>query len=274
MSVIYCRKEHVTQPFYIESLNVYIYSSQELAYVLYHNPLLAMDGFIDRSLIDFIRDQLNMGFTALKLERMLSSGGKQDEMAAVYLQECDYYTTAEINKLRQAMSALRKLPALEFIKRMADYYFGLGQYGKALSGYKRILEAADGGRPERNDAVFMGKVWNNLGCCYAGMFRFDKAMEAYGASLDKKKEEGVLKKMYFLTKMDGSLALKDRYGSMVTQESRDDWDKEFAAVFEAAGTSEEAEKVEEILKKDSIRRVKEETAMVADWKRQYRGMVQ
>ena len=55
MSLILCRQEPVRHPFYIERLGVHIASSQELCYVIYQNPLLALDGFVDDRLIEFIR---------------------------------------------------------------------------------------------------------------------------------------------------------------------------------------------------------------------------
>ena len=47
MSLILCRQEPVRHPFYIERLGVHIASSQELCYVIYQNPLLVLDGFVD-----------------------------------------------------------------------------------------------------------------------------------------------------------------------------------------------------------------------------------
>lgn len=58
MSLILCRQEPVRHPFYIERLGVHIASSQELCYVIYQNPLLALDGFVDDRLIEFIRSEL------------------------------------------------------------------------------------------------------------------------------------------------------------------------------------------------------------------------
>ena len=43
MSFILCRQEEVTHPLYIEALGVHIWSSQELCYVIYNNPLLVLE---------------------------------------------------------------------------------------------------------------------------------------------------------------------------------------------------------------------------------------
>ena len=54
MSLILCRQEPVKHPFYFEGLGVHLYSSQELCYVIYQNPLLVLDHFVDEHLIEFI----------------------------------------------------------------------------------------------------------------------------------------------------------------------------------------------------------------------------
>ena len=43
MSLILCRQEEVKNPLYIEALGIPHLSSQELCYVIYNYPLLAMD---------------------------------------------------------------------------------------------------------------------------------------------------------------------------------------------------------------------------------------
>ena len=85
MSLILCRQEPVRHPFYIERLGVHIASSQELCYVIYQNPLLVLDGFVDDRLIEFIRSELGLSFLAGKLEAWQRSGESQDELPIVIL---------------------------------------------------------------------------------------------------------------------------------------------------------------------------------------------
>ena len=47
MSLRLCRSEKVKNPYYVSFLGVHLYSSQELAYVIYHYPLLVMDHLVD-----------------------------------------------------------------------------------------------------------------------------------------------------------------------------------------------------------------------------------
>ena len=135
MSLILCRQEPVRHPFYIERLGVHIASSQELCYIIYQNPLLVLDGFVDDRLIEFIRSELGLSFLAGKLEAWQRSGENQDELPIVILQECCYYTAKEIAAYRQKLAAFRKMNAAEFRKETADYYFRLRQFGTAIYYY-------------------------------------------------------------------------------------------------------------------------------------------
>ena len=65
MSLRLCRSEKVKNPYYVSFLGMHLYSSQELAYVIYHYPLLVMDCLANERLLDFLREELNMGFLAL-----------------------------------------------------------------------------------------------------------------------------------------------------------------------------------------------------------------
>ena len=113
MSVIVCRQKRAGHPYFLEELGVNIYTCQELCYGIYHHPILFMDGIMNQNLVDFIRDEFGMGFVAARLEQRMKSGDKPEELLFLFMQECDYYTTGEMNKLRQAVTLLRKLPAYE-----------------------------------------------------------------------------------------------------------------------------------------------------------------
>ena len=268
MSVILCRREQVTNPYYIEGLGVNIHSSQELCYAIYHHPLFFTDGFVDLSLTEFVRDQLGMGFVAARMEQRIKTGDKPDEILLMFMQECDYYTAAELGKLRQTLTAIRRLSPLEYAKKKADYLAEFKQYGKAIAGYQEILEAA----AKNPDDQLEGKVWSNLGACYARIFQFAKAMESYDKAYAKSRDLKVIEKMYYLTRMSPSLELKDRHRSLVTGQLQEEWDKEFSRAEEKAEEGEALLEIEELFQKDSIRRLEESAVLVEEWKQEYRNM--
>lgn len=270
MSLILCRQEPVKHPYYIERLGIHIYSSQELCYVIYNHPLLAMGGFISNHLIEFIRDELDMAFLAGKLETWKKSSEDPDEMIFIILQECYYYTTKEINKFRQRISAYRKMSTAEFTKETADYYFRLKQYGTAVVYYEKIL---DDWRIKSLSDEFTARIWNNIGAAYAGIFWFEKAMSAYDMSYNFQKSLDTLKKIYQLTLLNPELKLKERYQSLLTEERKASWKKELDEIREQAAGEEKIREIEELFNKDPIRRIAGAGEVVTRWKQEYRKMI-
>lgn len=270
MSLILCRQEPVKRPFYVERLGIYISSSPELCYVLYNNPLLALGDFIDDLLIEFIREELDLPFLAGKLDKWKKSSEDPDEMIFIILQECHYYTSKEIHKLRQKVLAYRKMNSAEFTKETADYYFRLKQYGTAVVYYEQIL---DGWRIKSLSDEFTAKVWNNIGAAYAGIFWFEKAMSAFDMSYNFHKNVDTLKRIYQLTLLNPELSLKERYRSLVTEDMKAKWEREFVEVWKKADESVGVVEVEELFNKDPIKRMEGAGELLSRWKKEYRKMI-
>lgn len=268
MSVIVCGQKRAEHPYYLEGPGINIYSCQEFCYAVYHHPLLFMDGVMDQNLVNFIRNEFDMGFVAARLEQRIKSGEKQEDILLFFMQECNYYTTAELNKLRQTMMSFKRLSVFEYAKRKADYLAQFKQYGRAIAGYEEILEERD----QRADDQFVSRVLNNLGACYARIFQFRKAMEAYDKAYEKKKDMGTLERMYHLTLLDPGLALKNRYQSVVSKELLERWKKDFEEAGETAKEAEEVKALMRLFEKDSVRRMEGAAKLVEEWKQEYRGM--
>lgn len=269
MSLWICRPEQVKHPYYMELLGIHLYSSQELSYVIYNNPLLVLEGFIDDNLLMFLRDELNHGFLALKIERWLKSNENPDDALILLLQEFDYYTTAEISGYRHQLQVLRKLPADEFKKKKADSLFGIRQYGKALAQYQELLKASGAGA----SGEMTGKLMFNIGSCYARMFYTEKAFEAYRKAYQITKDAGVLERLYHLTLLDPSLSLDEKDLAKITPEQMVTWDEHLAKAKEVALQSDQVQQLNELFTKDSLRRQAGMAMLVAKWKREYRSMV-
>ena len=168
----------------------------------------------------------------------------------------------------QPAAALRKLPPLEYAKRKADYLFGFKQYGRAVAGYEKILESY---LAQKADDAFLGKVWNNLGACYARIFQFDKALGAYDRAYGKLKDVSVLERIYHLTLMSPDISLKERYQSIITDEMKAAWDEDFAKAKKEADQSDGIKKLEEMFSRDPIRRMEGARQTLEAWKQEYRG---
>ncbi len=268
MSLLLCRQEPVKCPYYVEALDIHLYSSQELCYVIYNHPFLVMEGFVDEGLLDFIREELNMGALASRLEKLRASGEDPDEMLIAVLSECFYYTPGEIGQYRLRLAALRKKPEAEYEKERADYLFGIRQYGKAIEIYESLAGRQEG----PSDAAFTGRVWKGLGAAYARLFQTVKAFQAYEKAYVCLGEESAVKRMYFLARLDPALLQKDGPLSAVTEEKKQAWDREAEEAEERASQSKEILKLEQLFGRDPAESRQEAAALVSRWKQEYRGM--
>ncbi len=270
MSLLLCRQENVKHPYYAESLGIHLYSSQELSYVIYHYPLLVLDGFVGDGLLDFLRDELNQGFLALKLERWLKSNEDPDETLIMILQECDYYNPAEINRYRQQLAAIRKKHPAEYRKMKADELFTMRQYGRAVGLYRELLEY-----PQDTcvNETFQSRVLNNLASCYARMFQYEKAFGAYERAYTRDSQPDILKRLYCLSRMDGRLKLGDRFQALITEEMRQVWEGEMEDAKEKAAQADSLRQLDELFKRDPIKRQAGEAQLLRRLKQEYRTMV-
>ena len=270
MSVILCRQEPVKHPFYFEDLGVHLYSSQELCYVIYNNPLLVMNDFVDDHLIQFIREELDQVFFSQKLENWKKSDEDPDELLFMILKECDYYTAVEINRFRQQVAAYRKLTPPQFAKAKGDYLFTKGQYGRAAEEYERLLEKP---REKGMDDRFVAGLYHNLGSAYACLFLGEKACHAYEKSLNLVKDDRVLKKICYLTSWNPSMPVGDRTRSLITEEMKEQCVKD---VKEAENRAENAPKVlqlGQIFCREPDKRLEKAGELVRRWEQEYRGMI-
>ena len=222
MSLILCRQEPVKHPYYIDVLGIHIHSSQELCYIVYNHPVLVMDDFLDDLLVDFIRKDLDMDYLAGRMEKLVETGTRPEEV------------------------------------------------GKAAARYGKILEYP---RDKVVEDLFLAKVYNNLGACYAMMFQFHKALGCYDKAYELGKDDALLKRIYFLTVFAPELDVKDKYQSVFTDERKRTWSGEMDLAALEAGQAEEVRALRALFKKDPIKRMSGAAEMVRRWKQEYRMMV-
>ncbi len=267
MSLLLCSQEYARRPYHVEMLGIHLFTAQELAYVIYHYPLLVLDGFINDDLLEFLKEELNLGMLAVKLERWLKRQEKLDEALVLILQECGYYNGVEINRFRHRLMDLRKKHPAEFSKLKADELFSMHQYTRAARLYEELLD-----RPadKHVDDTFLVKVLNNLGACHAQTFHFDKAYEAYEKAYLRNGKEELLQRMYILTLLDEKVRLGEHIQAVISEEQKKAWAKRLKDVRDRAARSDAVAQLEALFKKDSIRRQAGQTELVHRWKQEFR----
>ena len=235
----------------------------------FDDPLLVLEGFIDKRLTEFLRSELRMPFLAERVEKWMDSHGATEEILYLILKECNYYTPKEQAAYRQTVNGLKKLSEEEYEKRRADYFYGLDLFGKAVTIYEQTLDGA--GRHLSGD--FRGKVWNNIAACYAKLFCYQKAMHAYENAWNAKPEAEYVKRMYFLTILNPELSLKDKFREMIGEDDKEVWNKEVEEAREESEKAPETLKLAAVFEKDPAGRIAAAGDVLNRWKMEYRRML-
>lgn len=142
MSLLLCKKG-AKVPYYIEKLDIHIWSMQELCYVIYNHPLMALSGFVTEPLLTWLREELGQGFLAGKLQQLLAAEGAEedgtgtDEALLSILQACDYYAPGEIEGLKRRIEALRHASPADYAHAEAVSLFRLKRYVPAEECFQR-----------------------------------------------------------------------------------------------------------------------------------------
>ncbi len=268
MGLILCSSLMAVRPYYIKELGIHIYSAEELCYVIYENPLLALEGFINENLLEFIKSELGLKLMALQLEKLHSEGGSDANELIIILKECDYYSDAEINKYIKQLEKLKAMPPNEYMKLKADYYYGLKLYNKAIGYYKSILKDLD----ETKDAPLMSDIYYNMGSSYAGMFELERAYNAYDTAYRLKKDKSILRMMYYLSLVEPVIELKERYRSLLGENIDIAWDKKYEECINGIDKSPAIMELDEINKKDPIRKRRLIGELLSKYKNEFRNM--
>ncbi len=269
MSLLLCRQEQVSNPYYVEELGVHLYSSQELCYVIYNYPLLVMDDFFDELLIGFIRTELAMPFLAEKITKLKDEHGTTDEILFQILADVAYYSPREQAAYRQKVMALRRLSPAEYQKEKAGYFYEIGLCGRALAIYGKIL---DDDRDIKLASDFRAGIKNNMAACCAKLFDYSGAMREYDAAYCEDEKEEYLKRMYFLKKQKPELAMNERYENKITDEMIQAWDQEYDSLVDETKDDVRLDEISAIFEKDPIKRMSQAGELLRSWKEKYRQM--
>ncbi len=204
---------------------------------------------------------------ALKIERGLKLHDCIDDMLLYILQDCEFYSQAEVKKFKQTLVEYKKLSLHDLIVKKAELYFELKQYKKALKLFQSILEISND--MEEKDKA---EAWNGIASCYARMLQYTNAFNAYQEAYKLFPKEDYLKGMYYLTKLQKSLQLSDADKENLTEELMLSWKEAFEIASEEVNRSEVMVQIEPLFHHGVMRRNTKVLHLIGRWKQQYRHM--
>lgn len=261
MGLILCESRNAQKPLFIDGLGIQVYTAEELSYVIYNYPMLVLDDFVDETFIDFIQSELRILLPSVKMDK--------EELLLAVLNSSDYYSSVEIEKYKNAVLNLKKLPKHEYLLNKGSLLFELEEYGRAIEIFRKALEE---GRYHKADAMFNFRIYDCIGNSYANLLDLNKAFEAYKDAFEIKEDKEILKKIYFLSKYENVLGKREELMNFLDDRVDPAWDEEYEKAVIGAKESEAALEIRSQLDKDSVKRHAAVSEILNNWKKNYRNM--
>jgi len=176
MSEIFvCTSQMASMPYYLENAGLNIYSIEELGYFLKENIELIDDSFMHDELVDWVDEELSQRVLVQKLTAANGDGNLGEFIEAILI-ACNILSKEEIFETMSVFRQYKNRSAIERRKLKADSLVRRHLYLSAIREYEKMLNMDD---IHSYKKTFLGDIYHNLGCAYAGMFKFERAKESF-----------------------------------------------------------------------------------------------
>ncbi|SHI58868.1 hypothetical protein [Parasporobacterium paucivorans] len=128
------------KPYFIDSMEINIYSIEELSWVLCHHAFLVDSDFFSPALLAYLSGELGLEGLSAGIERMKRKNAGLYEIIMLVLRESEYYSQEELKKLEKELSGLGQGSIHERLKAKADFLYHYGKLHSALTEYDKLLK--------------------------------------------------------------------------------------------------------------------------------------
>ena len=174
MNLILCQGETAKTPFILKNPEIKIYTYEELCYLILKYPEEMSDYIADEALFEWINTSLWLGKLASSLMKLSAESAALSRFAIAILSYGGYPSNADVNYALTVIRKLENISPKERDKMRADKMAEEGKCFAAISLYRRIIDKC-----EFEERPLLGKLWHNMGSCYAKMFIFETARACY-----------------------------------------------------------------------------------------------
>ena len=184
--LIQCSSRLAKKPYYFRVTDTNVYSIEEVCYFIHQNIYMLQRDFFTYGFAVWLREELGMEDTALKVENMLRYNNNLKDIVVTLCCSCDYYDEKEINWLIKIMDETQSLPMRKRQKIKADNFLRCNLFEKALEEYGHILKSDN---MLAADIKEYGAIYHNIGVAYAGLGDYGKACDYFSQAYEKGKNK-------------------------------------------------------------------------------------
>ncbi len=179
--IILCRTKVAQNPYYISNVDLNIYSMEELCYYIYNNIYLIGMDLVDYELIGFIREELEEKALAARLDSLKRAKAGLSELIITILKYVDYYSSSEVEDIREILETLNTQNVYERLKMRGDTLLENKKYMAAIKNYETII---NGEHDSMLPGLFYAQVYHNLGCAYGNLFLYRNARQNFAKAYE------------------------------------------------------------------------------------------
>ncbi|HIU88519.1 MAG TPA: hypothetical protein IAB10_06290 [Candidatus Avilachnospira avistercoris] len=268
MALILC-KQRASVPYYYEKLDLRLWSSQELCYLIYNYPLMVSEGFVDEDLCDWLDRELKERELSRKLRQAMEEGENESNLLLMILSGCGYYSRNEINAYMDRLLDISRLDRPGYLHALGKNFFDSGRLETAYQRFEEAMKAADedmrrAKEPQEKERLLKLKAQSYLDMAVVRilMFEDNKALELILQSELCMKTERSREMKYLLTG-ESELSEDDKKRLDIAKE-----DLKLKILSEEDSFGAAA-----IFKKDSVKAKKEASELLGRLKKEYRRML-
>ena len=184
--VLICVGKYANNPYHFEKAGLHIYSIEELCYCFCKNAFLLDRDVLNKKLVDWIDEELQLKDLAHALYGFINAGSSVSAFVSTVLEYTGYLPAEQVEKTERLLKNNANLSDFERRKTKADYFLENKRYGAALEEYEKLICNMDS---EKSD--FFAKILHNIGVTCTRLFLFNKAAGYFEAAfkLTEDKEE-------------------------------------------------------------------------------------
>ena len=168
-------------PYVIPGIEVPVYCIEELCVALRENAVLIDEQLINKSLIEWIYRDLGLRELADSLSDIVNQKKGLGEFAGFILNYTGLFERNVIFEICRTLTMGAGMSTIERQKKQADNLSEAGNYEAAIHAYRNIIAKWNESDAEGSPAVsaLLSKIYNNLGCAYAGMMKYKLAAVSF-----------------------------------------------------------------------------------------------
>lgn len=184
-NVIECIGRQAENPFYLEKIELRIYSAEELVYCICENPELIEKAMFTEELSEWLSEECNAKDFSKRVYRLCCQGGNLTTCVKGILEDAGYISAEEMNAVTEVIDKMRGNNEISKCRVRADFFLRKKRFAKAIKELEILIANVNPA-----DRVALAEMYQKRGLAKAGLFLFEQAGEDFlkAYTYDGKKE--------------------------------------------------------------------------------------